>query len=797
MSRHRANLSPAFLLLLSFTLLAPPASQATDWPLYRGTDQDGKEIGPGLLPVGPVALEARWKRALGSGYSGVVAAGGTGVTMYTDGKDDLLAAFDLASGAEKWRLPVAPMYAGHDGSDNGPLSTPAIAEGVVYALSPRGKLLAVRLADGKELWSRALDLENEAKEPVYGFATSPLPVGKAVVVVTGKAGGRTLTAFRASDGQPLWNRGDDSAAYQSPLHTQLAGRSQLVVAGDRMLFGLDPETGAQLWQHVFFEAQANIDGFTQPVALGADRVLVNNQEIALAVEVKKGAGGFEVRELWRGNALQGNLVVPVYHDGHIYGYSGRFLTCVEAATGKSVWKSRPPGGRGLILVDGHLAILAPSGELVLAEASPAGYVEKARVPVLARDGSTAPSFASGSFFVRNLEELASVTVKAATAATAPVASKAELPLSGQLATFAARLEAAPAAQRKGLVDALLAEHKSLPWIEPNGTVHFLYRGATQDVSVAGPVAGFGGDELPLAQLAGTDLWGRSVELDPEGHWEYSLTVDFGEPVPDPANPSRIGTEQGEVSELRGPRWPVPPHLVEPPAARRGRFDTFNFKSAIRGDEREVKVYLPVGYDAGKERYPLLVLNYGLDALRFGQIDRALDNLIGDQVRPVVVALLPRLRGEYNGANAPDYTRLVVEELVPHLEKSYRLAPGASHRGIGGVGSGAFSALSIALRNPGTFGRVSLQSFYMPAPLAEELIGLARERGKGLERVFLEISRHDYQIPNGADAIADSRRLLDTLKAAGAEVTLHETTGAPGWGYWRAGHDDLLVALFGR
>ncbi|HEX4951807.1 MAG TPA: PQQ-binding-like beta-propeller repeat protein, partial [Thermoanaerobaculia bacterium] len=771
MSRHRANLSLAFLLLLCVTLLAPPSSRATDWPVYRGTDQDGKELGPGLLPAGPMTLEARWKRALGSGYSGIVAAGGTGVTMYTDGKDDLLAAFDLATGAEKWRLPVAPMYAGHDGSDNGPLSTPAIAGGVVFALSPKGRLLAVQLADGNPLWSRNLNLESEAKEPTYGFATSPLPVGEAVVVVTGKDGGRTLTAFRATDGQPLWNRGDDTASYQSPLYTKLAGRDQLVVVGERMLFGLDPGTGEQLWQHAFLPAKAPFEGFTQPVALGDNRLFINNQEVALAVEVKKGATGFEVKELWRGNSLQGNLVVPVYHDGHLYGFSGRFLTCVEAATGKTVWKSRPPGGRGLILVDGHLAILAPSGELVLAEASPAGYVEKARVPVLARDGSTAPSFAGGSFLVRNLEELASVTVRAATTATASAVRKEELPVSGQLASFVARLTAAPAAERKGLVDALLAEHKSLPWIEPGGTVHFLYRGATQDVSVTGNVAGFTGDELPLVQLAGTDLWGRSVELDAEGQWEYSLTVDFGDPVPDPANPLRVGTEQGEVSELRGPRWPAPSHLTEPPAARRGRIDTFSFKSAIRGDEREVKVYLPVGYDAGSERYPLLVLNYGLDALRFGQIDRALDNLIGEKVRPLVVALLPRLRGEYNGPNAPDYIRLVVEELVPHLEKTYRLASGVSNRGIGGVGSGAFSALSIALRNPGTFGRVSLQSFYMPPALAEELIGLARERGKGLERVFLEISRHDYQIAGAnIDAIADSRRLLDTLKTAGANVT---------------------------
>jgi len=56
----------------------------------------------------------------------------------------------------------------------------------------------------------------------------------------------------------------------------------------------------------------------------------------------------------------------------------------------------------VILVGDTLVILSDSGELALAEANPAGYMEKARFQVLGgKDGWTPPSYANGRLYCRS------------------------------------------------------------------------------------------------------------------------------------------------------------------------------------------------------------------------------------------------------------------------------------------------------------------------------------------------------------------------------------------------------------
>ena len=79
-----------------------------------------------------------------AGDDGPLAVGeGRVVAMFADGDADLLAAFDPESGDELWRYRIADTYRGHDGSHDGPISTPLMAGDRVYGLGPRGHLFAV------------------------------------------------------------------------------------------------------------------------------------------------------------------------------------------------------------------------------------------------------------------------------------------------------------------------------------------------------------------------------------------------------------------------------------------------------------------------------------------------------------------------------------------------------------------------------------------------------------------------------------------------------------------------------
>jgi len=85
------------------------------------------------------------------------------VTAFSDGESDWLGALDANTGEERWRYRFGETHEGQDAADDGPLATPMIHQGIVYGLGPRGRLIALRLADGIEVWSRQLVAELGAR----------------------------------------------------------------------------------------------------------------------------------------------------------------------------------------------------------------------------------------------------------------------------------------------------------------------------------------------------------------------------------------------------------------------------------------------------------------------------------------------------------------------------------------------------------------------------------------------------------------------------------------------------------
>ena len=165
---------------------------------------------------------------------------------------------------------------------------------------------------------------------------------------------------------------------------------------------------------------------------------------------------YTISEVYRTQALGNTYALPVLHEGHLYGFKRQFLTCVNAETGDLVWKSRPPGGRGLILVDGHLIIFAAKGNIVLAKATPDGYVEEARLQAMDGSGYTWPSFAGDKVFVRNLTEMAAITLTAGPAVSLGKAEPAPAAAAGSGTAFARFVGQVEAAQdKKALVETFL------------------------------------------------------------------------------------------------------------------------------------------------------------------------------------------------------------------------------------------------------------------------------------------------------------------------------------------------------
>ena len=480
--------------------------------------------------------------------------------------NDVVVSLSADTGSEQWRTPVGPTFPARDGSTGGPVSTPAIAGGTVFALGPHGNLVALRASMDDLLWKRDLIKEAGATEPQWGFTTSPLATGGKVIVLTG--GSHAVTAFDARSGKTVWQTGSDVASYQSPMLVRIGGRELVVVGGDQFLFGLDPADGRELWKYAhggtgFYAKIIN------PVVVGANGLLLTyrpDQSVLLRLDSADGPPTVA----WTSRELKLNYGTPVVRGDVVFGYSGGFLTAIDARTGELKWRSRPPGDGFPILVDGHLVIAVKQGQLIVADATADGYKPKATLELFSNLLWTPPSFAEGRIFARDsYEEIAAVDVISSTRLTDAVPAEGRLKGStgmrrptgtiptgkipaSQFARWVEAVEKSPDPAAK--VKAFLEEQKSFPIIEGDRFVHVVYSGDAKDVQLRSDVLPTGA-EIPMHRVAGTDLRYTSFDLEPDARVSYQFLPSLGETIADPRNPLKATSQNfpGDVSMIFMPR----------------------------------------------------------------------------------------------------------------------------------------------------------------------------------------------------------------------------------------------------
>ena len=357
--------------------------------------------------------------------------------MFADGDGDFVGAYDVEGGEELWRYRIGDTYKGHDGSHDGPISTPLLTDGRVYGFGPYGHLFALDAKTGEEIWAKDVVAEHEAKKPHYGFTSSPVLVDGMLVVQIG-AEGKSIAGFDPDGGALKWTIGEDGVEYQSPIVVTIDGRRQVMAVDNKKLFGIDAAKGEVLWSYEHGGDQRALGGPSMvPVPAGENRFfLMNTIDSSTMVSIGKGKElDYEVQELWSGNAIKNSYVVPLYHDGYIYGINNRVLTCVDAATGEIAWRSRNPGDAFLTRVGNKLVAMTKPGTLHVALASPDGYTELASLELFDEHSWSEVAAADGHLFARSMGRLARIDVEADAesmrAANAWVASTRVRPLPGQ------------------------------------------------------------------------------------------------------------------------------------------------------------------------------------------------------------------------------------------------------------------------------------------------------------------------------------------------------------------------------
>ena len=140
------------------------------------------------------------------------------------------------------------------------------------------------------------------------------------------------------------------------------------------------------------------------------------------------------------------------------------------------------------------------------------------------------------------------------------------------------------------------------------------------------------------------------------------------------------------------------------------FDDLSLKSQILKKEMKFAVYLPSGYETSNRRYPVLYLLHGgggnhSDWIQLGGMQRITDTAVSEgKSEPMIIVMpdaeqtfyLNHIRGEYQ------YEDYFFKELIPHVEKTYRIRAEKRFRSIAGLSMGGFGSLLYSLHHPELF-----------------------------------------------------------------------------------------------
>jgi hypothetical protein len=371
-----------------------------EWPGFRGPSRNsivpGVQIGTDWTTFPPVEL---WRQPVGPGCSSFAVHGPFFYTQEQRGEDEIVACYQMADGKLVWlHSDAARFWDSHAGA--GPRATPTLHGGRVYSFGATGILNVLDARDGTVVWSRNAAKDTDAEHSGWGYTSSPLVVDSLVIIAT--AG--TLAAYELDEGKLQWIGPDGGKGYSSPHLMTLAGTKQVLLLSEIGLTSVLPADGTMLWKHEWPEER-----IVQPA-------LTENGDILLSaggvkgirrISVSYGADGWKIGEEWTSLQLKPSFNDIVVHEGHVFGFVGPSLACIDLENGKRKWRGGRYGGQILLLPDQDLLlVLSEKGELALVRALPDKFTELASLPAIEGKTWNHHVLVNDVLLVRNTKEMA-------------------------------------------------------------------------------------------------------------------------------------------------------------------------------------------------------------------------------------------------------------------------------------------------------------------------------------------------------------------------------------------------------
>ncbi len=294
------------------------------------------------------------------------------------------------------------------------------------------------------------------------------------------------------------------------------------------------------------------------------------------------------------------------------------------------------------------------------------------------------------------------------------------------------------------------------------------------------------------------------------YYSYTFTVD-GVRTLDPKNPTiKQGIASldsmfllaGEEAAFQDNR-PVP----------HGEIRQVWYSSSTLGMQRRMHVYMPPGYEGGKTRYPVFYLLHGGgdEDSGWSTVGRAgfiVDNLLAEKKAVPMIVVMPNgsmPRPAIPPGGAPDpaamaaaqerFTSELLRDVVPFVEKNYRVLPGPEHRAIAGLSMGGGQTLRAVTAHPDQFAYVAVWSMGVNPQASADF----EKRGAAFldhpDKVNKLIRLFSISVGDKDFTLAGAKHLSELLNRRGIRHEFHLSGGGHTWINWRRYLHEFAPRLF--
>ena len=382
---------------------------AENWPAWRGPRGDGTSHETNIPFHWSATANVAWKTELpGSGHASPVVWGNRLFTVaaLAETEERLLLCLDRKTGKILWRKTVvrSPLEKKHS-LNSYASGTPATDGEQVY----------VAFLDQNQMAVAAYDFDGGCKwlvdagpfSSMHGFCSSPVVFEDSVIVNGDHDGNSYLVALSRKTGQKVWRtpREHHTRSYCTPLIREFAGRTQMVLSGDKCVASYDPNNGRLHWI---------IDGPTEqfvasPVYSAQTGLIYitggypDHHILAIKPDGHGNVTGTHI--LWRTTRGAAYVPSPIVEGDYFLVVSDSGVAhCFEAATGRLLWQERiGEQHASLVSAEGLVYFLNDDGVMRVVKPAPE-FRLKARNE-LGEKCFASPAISGGQLFLRGDKHL--------------------------------------------------------------------------------------------------------------------------------------------------------------------------------------------------------------------------------------------------------------------------------------------------------------------------------------------------------------------------------------------------------